>query len=56
MVVVMLLFPPLSVLAPTWATRAVAALLVATVPPLSGQRWRGGFLLQVCLLQDGRRA
>lgn len=56
MVVVMLLLPPLSVLAASWPPRAVAALLVATVPPLSGQRWRCGFVLQGRLLQDGRRA
>lgn len=56
MVVVMLLFPPLSVLAAPWAPWTVAALLVAAVPPLSGQWWRRGFVLQVCLLQDRRRA
>lgn len=56
MVVVMLLFPPLSVLAAPWAPRTVAALLVATVPPLSGQWRRRGFVLQVRLLQDRRRA
>lgn len=56
MVVVMLLFPPLSVLAAPWAPWTVAALLVATVPPLSGKWWRCGFVLQVRLLQDRRRA
>lgn len=56
-VVVLLLPPPLSVLAPPWAPRAVAALLVATVPPLSRQRrWKRDFVLWVGLLQDGRRA
>lgn len=56
MVVVMLLFPPLSVFAASWASWTVAALLVAAVPPLSGQWRRRGFVLQVCLLQNGRRA
>lgn len=56
MVVVVLLFPPLSVLAAPRAPRAVTALLVATVPPLSGQRWSCGFVLQVRLLQDRRCA
>ncbi len=56
MVVVMLLFPPLSVLAAPWAPWTVAALLVATVSPLSGQWWGRGFVLQARLLQDRRRA
>lgn len=55
-VVVMLLFPPLTVLASSWSTRSVATLLAATVPPFSGQRWRCGFVLNVRLLQDGWRA
>lgn len=55
-VVVMLLVPPLPVLAAPWAPRAVAALLVAAVPPLSGKRRGRGFVLQVRLLQDWRRA
>lgn len=56
MVVVMLLLPPLSVLAAPWSPRTVAALLVAAVPPLSGQWWRRGFVLQVRLLQNRRCA
>lgn len=56
MVVVELFFPSLSVLAAPGAPRTVATFLVATVPPLSWQRWRCGFVLQVGMLQDGRRA
>lgn len=56
MVVVMLLFPALSVLAAPWAPGTVAALLIATVPPLSGQWRRRGFSLEVRLLQNRRRA
>lgn len=56
MVVVMLLFPPLSVLAAPWAPWTVAALLVAAVPPLSGQWWRRGLFLHVRLLQNRRCA
>lgn len=56
MVVVMLLFPPLPVLAAPRAPWAVAALLVAAVPPLSWQRRGRGFVLLVRLLQDRRRA
>lgn len=56
MMVVMLLLPPFPVLAPAGAAGAVAALFVAAVSPLPGQRWRCGLVLQVRLLQDWRRA
>lgn len=56
MVVVVLLFPPLAVFAASRAPRTVATLLVASVSPLSGQQWGCGFVLQVRLLQDRRRA
>lgn len=52
----MVLIPPLSVLAPTWAPRAVAALLVAMVPPFSGQRRGRDLVLHAGVLQDGRCA
>ena len=56
MVVLMLLLSPLSVLAPPWTPWTMAALLAAAVPPLSWQWWSCGLVLQVCLLQDRRRA
>lgn len=52
----MLLLPPVSVLAASRPPWTMAALLVAAVSPLSGQRWRRGFVLRGRLLQDGRRA
>lgn len=52
----MLLLSPLSVLAAPRTAWTVAALLVATVPPLSGQGWRLVFSLQVCLFKDRWRA
>lgn len=50
MVVVMILLPPLSVLAPSRTARAVAALLVAMVPPLTGQQRGRGLVFRAGLL------
>lgn len=48
----MLVFPPLTVLAASRASRPMAALLAATMPSFSGKCWRHGFVLQACLLQN----